>query len=485
MSRLLQNHISPLDPEALAALEARGFDAEEFLQLGLGVGLEAGSRRLAVPYREQGQVVAIRTGALEGGFSGLLGATWLGLSEPPLYNVDCLRDATLANEPLLVAEREMACWAAMVSGFRRVVGVAAVLAMDGRRQPQLETAAELMRDASEVVIATFDDEHGQKLRANIAETIGAVRCMWVNYPKGCADLLSTLRTFKARGVQETIKRAQWFAMPGFYSMSELPEPPLNPAYGTGIVGLDEHMRLRRGDVTIVSGVPGAGKTTAVNEFFCRLAKSRGFRTIWASFEQRAKPDHRRNLRTFYAEKLEKDMTAEEKAAADKWIDAHFRFLVPDDDTEASLDWLLQTLGAAVSRFDPFACVIDPWNALEHTRPPGMTQTEYTGISIERIKRFARRRRVHMLVVAHPTKLQRLQNGEYPRPNLWDIADSAHWANKADLGVMIWRKTGDPETEIAVVKSKYHNELGRPGSIRGIFDETKARLTVTNDGAGMR
>ena len=46
MSQLLQNHISPLDPEALAALEARGFDAEEFVQLGLSVGLEAGSRRL-------------------------------------------------------------------------------------------------------------------------------------------------------------------------------------------------------------------------------------------------------------------------------------------------------------------------------------------------------------------------------------------------------------------------------------------------------
>jgi twinkle protein len=293
MSQLLQNHIAPLDPEALAALEARGFDAEEFLQLGLGVGLEAGSSRLAVPYREQGQVVAIRTGALEVGFSGLLSAKWLGMSEPPLYNVDCLRDASLANEPLLVVESEMACWAAMVSGFRRVVGVAAVLAMDGRRQPQLEAAAELMRDASEIVIATFDDERGQRLRANIAETIGAVRCKWVSYPKGCADLVSTLRAHKARGVQATIKRAQWFAMPGFYSMSELPDPPLNPAYGTGIVGLDEHMRLRRGDLTIVSGVPGAGKTTVVNEFFCRLAKARGLRTIWASFEQRAKPDHRR------------------------------------------------------------------------------------------------------------------------------------------------------------------------------------------------
>ena len=75
------------------------------------------------------------------------------------------------------------------------------------------------------------------------------------------------------------------------------------------------------------------------------------RTIWASFEQRAKPDHRPNLRTFYPEKREIDMTPDEKAAADKWIDDHFRFLVPDDDTEASLDWLLDTLGAAVARFD--------------------------------------------------------------------------------------------------------------------------------------
>src|SRR5688500_6433163 len=123
MSQLLQNHVSPLDPEALSVIEARGFDSEEFLRLGLGVGLEAGSRRLAVPYREQGQAVAIRTGSLEGGFSGLQGAKWLCMSESPLYNVDCLRDTSLSDQPLLVVESEMACWAALASGFRRAVGV--------------------------------------------------------------------------------------------------------------------------------------------------------------------------------------------------------------------------------------------------------------------------------------------------------------------------------------------------------------------------
>ncbi len=485
MSGLLQNHIRPLGAESLAAIEARGFDAEEFLKLDLGVG-ELADRpdQLAIPYREQGQVVAIRTGAFTKGIVGLQGGRWLGMSVPPLYNVDCLRDASLADEPLIVVEGELACWAALSAGFRRCIGLPTSLAKGGGRQPHLEAAADLIRDIPRAVICTFDDEHGQALRSHIADTIGAVRCQWVSYPQGCSDLPATLRKFKARGVQETIQRARWYSMPGFYSMSELPEPPVNPAYGTGIVGLDDHMRLRRGDLTIISGVPGAGKTTFANEVFSRLALARGFRTIWASFEQRTKPDHRSSLRTFHAGKPETIMSPAEKAAADAWIDEHFRFLVPDDETEASLDWLLDMLGAAVTRFDPFAIVIDPWNALEHRRPQGMTTTEYTGVSIERIKRFARKRRVHVAVVAHPAKMQRNRDGEYPKPTLYDIADSAHWANKADLGVMVWRKTGDTEAEIAVVKSRYYRELGTPGAVKGIYDQSTARLTITDDG-GMR
>ena len=482
MTSLLQNYINPLGVESLAAIEARGFDAEEFLKLDLGVGeLADHPGALAIPYKEQNQVVAIHTGTFTQGIAGLQGGRWLGMSIPPLYNGDCLRDASLADEPLIVVEGEVAVWAAQSAGFRRCVGLPTSLKGQDGRQPHLEAVADLLRGIPRVVICTFDDEHGQALRANIADTIGAVRCQWVTYPQGCSDLPGTLRKFGARGVQETIARARWYSMPGFYSMSELPEPPLNPAHGTGIVGLDDHMRLRRGDLTIISGVPGAGKTTFANEVFCRLALSRGFRTIWASFEQRSKPDHRTSLRTFHAGKPETIMSPAEKAAADAWIDEHFRFLVPDDDTEASLDWLLDMLGAAVTRFDPFAIVIDPWNALEHKRPNGMTMTEYTGVAIERIKRFARKRRVHVAVVAHPAKMQRNRDGEYPKPTLYDIADSAHWANKADLGVMVWRKTGDTEAEIAVVKSRYYRELGTPGAVKGIYEQNTARLTSTDDG----
>ena len=119
MSELLQNYIRPLGVEALAAIEARGFDAEEFLKLDLGVGeLADHPGVLAVPYREQGQIVAVHTGTFAKGVVGLQGGRWLGMSVPPLYNVDCLREASLADQPLIVVEGEMATWAALAAGFR-------------------------------------------------------------------------------------------------------------------------------------------------------------------------------------------------------------------------------------------------------------------------------------------------------------------------------------------------------------------------------
>ena len=72
---------------------------------------------------------------------------------------------------------------------------------------------------------------------------------------------------------------------------------------TGIVGLKEHFRVRRGDLTVVTGVPGDGKTSFVNEVVCRLALAYGWRTIFGSFEQRPEPDHRRALRPSTARSL--------------------------------------------------------------------------------------------------------------------------------------------------------------------------------------
>lgn len=77
----------------------------------------------------------------------------------------------------------------------------------------------------------------------------------------------------------------------------------------------------------------------------------------------------------------------------------------------------------------------------------------------------------MIVVAHPTKLS---GGE--RPGLYSISDSAHWANKVDVGIVIYKPefTSD-HVEISVVKSRYHEQIGRPGTVRLRYERTTRRF----------
>ena len=478
MTGFLAQQITPFSPEVLAILEGRGFDSEAFVKMDLGIGeAKSNAGALAVPFFDGDKIESMKVLDAK---SGMTLKHLMPCAMP--YNLNAARDPALTDQPLIVAVSEAACWAALVAGFPRSIAVPAERGEDLVRALQgFETA---WKDAREIVLCTYADDAGNGLREVLASVFGRARCKWVRYPEGCYCLSDALQKFKAKGVQETIKRAKWIELPDIYALSEMPEPPENPAYESGIVGMREHYRVRRGDLCVVSGVPGAGKTSFVNELVSRMALAHGWRTVFASFEQRPKPDHRRALRTFHGQKLEKYLSAEQCAAADSWIDKHFRFLVPADDVETSLEWLLSRMGDAVTRFDASICVIDPWNELEHVRPQGMSGTEYTGTAIRAIKRFAKKHRVHAIVVAHPAKMMRGKDGKYPQPTLYDIADSAHWANKPDVGVLIWREGPEPglPTSIIVAKSRYHSEIGRPGQITGIWNESNSRYTITDDGS---
>ena len=299
----------------------------------------------------------------------------------------------------------------------------------------------------------------------------------MQYPKGCKDLGDALRDWGERGVQETIRRAQWLKVEGVYRLSELPPVLPERVYETGVAGLDPHYRVRRGDFCVVTGLPGHGKTSLVNEIACRMAETHGWSTVFASFEQTPQLDHRRALRSFHAGKRERDMGDAERAEADLWIDRHFAFVVAGEDDETSLAWVLERVAAAILRYEASLVVIDPWNERDHARPADMTMTEYVGFAIRQFRRLARKHGVHLIVVAHPAKMQRGKDGKYPVPGLYDISDSAHWNNKADIGIVVHRDNllDDRKTAIRVVKSRYHSAIGVPGEITAVWDETTTRF----------
>lgn len=398
------------------------------------------------------------------------------------WNYDCLTDPSLADQPLIVTEGELDALAALGSGFGRVVSVpggapSAPTSGDGK-YAYIADALPTLKDVREVILACDADGPGVALVHDLAIRLGRGRCKLVTYPAGCKDLLDTLLGYGVPAVVQALQSARWMHVPGLYRMSALPPVPEAVPHVTGIAGMGEHYRMRKGDFTVVTGIPGCGKSTFVNDLCCRMAKGHGWSTVFASFEQNPQIDHRRALRTWFNHKREDRCTDDELHAADDWIDQYFSFVVGSEDEDASLDWLLDLLASAVIRYGADIAVIDPWNEMDHQRLPHETTTEYTGKAIRALKKFARKWNVHLIVVAHPAKMTREKDGKAPVPTLYDIADSAHWFNKPDLGLVIAgehdEQLGD-YTAVHVKKSRYHEIIGRPGVVKLRYIPSIARF----------
>lgn len=460
----------------LKALESRGIDVELADRLGFGSQHRDGTDWLDIPCFRDGRLWRTKLRTLTGD------KRFSQEGEGPIpWNEDVLRDESLRAQPLIITEGELDAVAAIQAGFSRTIsvpdGAPQEAAKDPFDQKRYEWIGELKprlgRDlVAEIILATDGDSPGRALQQDLSVMLGRFRCKYLTYPiardgRRLKDLNEVLREYGQKGVVETIGRASFIQSEGVYRMADLPELPPCIAYAAGFALFDDNFKVRLGDFSVVTGIPSHGKSAFVNDFFCRLANRHGFRIAWASFEQETQRDHRRALRTWFGEYPEWKQQPEDIAAADAWIDKHHRFILAAEDADVSLEWMMERLEQAVVQHDCQVAVIDPWNEMDHMREKDETETEYIGRAIKRFKRFARAFQVHLCVVAHPTKIRRDENGRTPCPTLYDISGSANWNNKADVGVIIHRENDD-DTAVKVAKSRYHSQIGVPGTVRMQF-----------------
>ena len=169
------------------------------------------------------------------------------------------------------------------------------------------------------------------------------------------------------------------------------------------------------------------------------------------------------------------MTESELAIAASFLDLNFFFLQPAEE-QRTLWHILELAEQLVATERISAVVVDPWNELDHRRPPTLTETEYISQSLSKIRSFARTYNVHVFVVAHPAKLQKDARGGYPVPTPYDIAGSAHWRNKSDCAITAWRDLSShvDEVEVHVQKIRFR-EVGKIGMCRLKYDRVSGRF----------
>lgn len=451
-----------LNQQTTKWLESRGIHAQVADNMGVRGEKKGGIDWIQFPYMRQGKELNIKHRSLvEKKFYQEEGGVKL------VWNEDCLRDETLKDEPLYIFEGEMDCLAAIQCGYNKSISVPdgapakKVEDYDCTKYSYLDDLLPLIDEEKEIYICADNDVAGGNLLHDLSIRLGTVRCKWVNYPKDCKDMNDALMKYGDRGVNETLRRGAWVAIEGLYRMDELPPAPNNTPHSTGFYALDSHYKIRMGDFCVITGIPSHGKTLFVNDIFSRCAEKYNWKICIASFEQSPVLDHKRNLRKWFLRGAEWTKTAIDDA--DKWIDDHYLFMVPSFDDDVTLEWVMEKAAAAVVRHGCNVVIIDPWNEMDHLRLKGETITEYTGRAIKRFKKFAQKFNIHLVIVAHPAKMRRKEDGTYPVPTLYDISDSAHWYNKPDIGIVVHRES-ETESIIRIAKSRYHDIIGKPGDV---------------------
>ena len=104
-------------------------------------------------------------------------------------------------------------------------------------------------------------------------------------------------------------------------------------------------------------------------------------------------------------------------------------------------------------------VIDPYNSLEHTAEKGDSETAYIAKFLNKLRFFARKYQVHLIVIAHPKKVMKDKNGVYEVPDPYDVSGSANWYNVSDNFFTVYKNTSSTELHVKKVKHSHYGQLG--------------------------
>jgi len=416
-----------------------------------------------------------------------------------LWNEDCLSETV--NAPLIMTEGELDALSFLTIGAGPVVSVpnGANLAKPGEGdiKPMEDTAFKYLWDGGKlkrglrqfgkVILATDDDAKGRILRDELALRLGPTRCWFVTYPAGCKDANDVLMRHGTEALVDLIADAKPFVPNRLVRFSDIPSRADAPRYSSGWPGLDSHLMLVPPELVIVTGSPGAGKSQWALALVANLARLCGLKGAILQFEDNPERNRRDLFRyaRSWSNQDRLDMPNGIHGEPVAWVDMMFRTIAPSESLDESEDfnlvWVRSAIEEAACRHDAKWVLIDPWNEIEHVWRINETETAYTNQALRELKRLARRYRIILIVVVHPTKGGAMSKG-IADLSLYDCSGSAAWKNKADHGIIVYREDqAAADTHIKIDKSKDYWLMGKPGVVRMRFAPDRASFDFVGYG----
>ena len=446
-------------------------------------GVNAEVSAIAFPFTKGGEVVNVKYRTMDKRFRQEKDA------EKTYFGMDFCNDE---SKSLVIVEGEMDVLAFNCAGIRNVVSVpdgaprevqeVTPKPEDDRKFEYVWNCREFTDKYEKIYLATDMDEPGQALAEELSRRFGKVKCYKVNLPE--KDANDVLLRHGSNVLVQSLRDAEPYPLAGSYRVADFVEGVFDILSGkvkleglsTGWKTVDRCMKIMPGMLSIVTGIPGSGKSQFVDALMLNMMREHDWRFGVCSFENDPK---------LHLIKLAHNLNAEHPAisSSDKayvaleYLNNRMFFIRPGEDVP-TIDWVLERAKELVFRYGIRGLVIDPYNEVAQDRANYESETEFVSKMLGKVKRFAQVYGVHVWFIAHPAKGV-FSHGDKPGcPSLYDISGSAHWVNKADYGFVVHREFNEDNTrsDEAVVKvlKVRHSFTGEPGRATLRYDRKTGR-----------
>lgn len=241
---------------------------------------------------------------------------------------------------------------------------------------------------------------------------------------------------------------------------------------TGVPEIDTHFKFKKGELTLLTGIGNYGKSTLMK--YLLLIQILNGKKI-AVFSPEDAPAHE-----FYNDFVEMYFGKSCIFGDDKPTEMQYEyvydlitkniFFIYPKDIAPTPEYIKERFLELIIKENIEFCMIDPFNQMtnEYSKSGGRSD-KYLETLLSDFGRFARVNEVYFIIVAHPKALQKKADGNYPCPDVFDIADGAMWNNKMD-NILVYhlplRQTDESNTicEFHAKKIRKRKVVGMVGSI---------------------
>ena len=358
------------------------------------------------------------------------------------------------TKPLVLTEGQIDTASVIEAGYLNCVSI--LKGCNG--MGWIENCWDWLQQFDSIIVFSDGDAPGVKMRNEVINRLGAMKCKYVEIPHELefkdtgrmVPVKDANEILQARGKEyllELINTAKDLPITSVAKLSEIKE--LNPAEMDGFeVGIkqldDELMKIFTGGVTLLTGLPSAGKTTFLNQVVLRAMDS-GYKTFLFSrellngmskgwFAQVAAG--RRNMKTLRLPTGKEYHVVEDEAK--KQITEYYddMFYIYKDEEVNDEDKLFESMELCATKKGLRLFIIDNLLTVQLKTTGTDTNKAQTDF-MNRLIRFSMQYDVVVLMVTHPRKLQSGAD-----IGLFDVAGTQNIVNLATRTISLKRVSED-------------------------------------------